>query len=98
LGGEREEWINLRVALELKGLLEAKGARVILTRTTDVDVPLAARAKLARDVQADLLLSIHHNAAADRSANFPIIYYHGHASLGRCVARRLRNGNCDKLH
>jgi hypothetical protein len=42
-------------------------------------------------------LSSHHNATADRSANFPILYYHGHASenagsvaLGRCLARRLR--------
>lgn len=96
-GGEREEWINLRVALELKKMLEAKGARVLMTRTTDVDVPLAARARLAREEKADLFLSIHHNATADRSANFPILYYHGHASenaggvaLGRCVARRLR--------
>lgn len=97
LGGEREEWINLRVALELKKLLEAKGARVVLTRTADVDVPLAARAKLAREEKADLFLSLHHNATADRSANFPILYYHGHASenagsvaLAQCLARRLR--------
>jgi N-acetylmuramoyl-L-alanine amidase len=97
LGGEREEWINLRVALELKQLLEAKGARVLMTRTTDVDVPLATRAKLALDEKADLFLSLHHNATADRSANFPILYYHGHASenagsvaLGQCLARRLR--------
>ncbi len=96
-GGEREEWINLRVALELKKLLEAKGARVLMTRTADVDVPLAARARLAREQKADLFLSIHHNATADRTANFPILYYHGHASenagsvaLGRCLARRLR--------
>ncbi len=97
LGGEREEWINLRVALELKKMLKTKGARVLMTRTADVDVPLAARAKLAREEKADLFLSIHHNATADRSANFPILYYHGHASenagsveLGRCLARRLR--------
>ena len=96
LGGEREEWINLRVALELKKLLEAKGARVLMTRTADVDVPLAARARLAREEKADLFLSIHHNATADRTANFPILYYHGHASenagsvaFGRCLARRL---------
>jgi N-acetylmuramoyl-L-alanine amidase len=89
-GGEREEWINLRVALELKKLLETKGARVLMTRTGDVDV------RLARDENADLFLSIHHNATADRTANFPILYYHGHASanagsvaFGRCLARRL---------
>ncbi len=97
LGGEREEWIDLRVAVELKKMLEAEGARVFMTRTADVDVPLAARARLAREEKADLFLSIHHNATADRSANFPILYYHGHASenagsvaLGRCLARRLR--------
>lgn len=97
LGGEREEWINLRVALALKAMLEAKGAQVLMTRTGDVDVPLSARARIAREGKANLFLSIHHNAAADRSANFPILYYHGHASenagsvaLGRCLARRLR--------
>ena len=51
---------------------------------------------VARGEKADLFLSIHQNATADRTANFPILYYHGHASenagsiaLGRCLARRL---------
>lgn len=78
--GEREEWINLRVALILKDFLTEKGATVLMTRTTDVAVPLAERAKLAIDNKADLFVSIHHNATADSSANFPIIYFHGTAS------------------
>jgi N-acetylmuramoyl-L-alanine amidase len=81
--GEREEWINLRVAIKLQQLLEKSGAAVLLTRTEDIHIELADRAKLAVDNNADLFLSIHHNAIADTAANFPIIYYHGNASENR---------------
>lgn len=94
--GEREEWIDLRVALILRDLLEARGARVILTREDDTDVPLRVRAELARDSATDLFVSIHHNATADSAVNFPIVYYHGYASqnaagvsLARHLARQL---------
>jgi N-acetylmuramoyl-L-alanine amidase len=94
--GEREERINLRVALFLRDMLEAKGAHVLLTRTEDVAVPLKDRAQLAVENNADVFISIHHNATADRSVNFPIIYYHANASenqasveLGKCVAHHL---------
>lgn len=78
--GEREEWINLRVALLLKQMLENKGARVVMTRTDDVFVPLPDRSKICLDAGADIFISIHHNATADSSVNFPIIYFHGHVS------------------
>jgi len=79
-GGEREEWINLRVALLLKNKLEKLGAKVVLTRDTDVFVKLEDRAAIALSQKADLLISIHHNATADTAVNFPIIYFHGAAS------------------
>ncbi|MCX7765418.1 MAG: N-acetylmuramoyl-L-alanine amidase, partial [Candidatus Sumerlaeia bacterium] len=102
--GEREEWINLRVALYLRDLLLARGAKVIMTRVADVAVPLETRARMAVENNADVFVSIHHNATADRTVNFPIIYYHGNASenkasvqLGKCLARQfviaLFNGN-----
>ena len=78
--GEREEWIDLRVGLLLKEILEEKGAKVLMTRSTDVPFPLAERSKMAVDNKADFFISIHHNATADPSVNFPIIYYHGLAS------------------
>jgi len=90
--GEREEWINLRVAVILKNLLEEKGATVLLTRTKDTTVALADRAKLAVDNMANLFISIHHNATADSSVNFPIIYFHGLASenkAGVALAKHL---------
>lgn len=95
-GGEREEWINLRVAALLRDLLEERGARVIMTRESDVEVGLRERAELALEAEADAFVSIHHNATADPEVNFPIIYYHAYASqnragveLARHVARRL---------
>lgn len=94
--GEREEWVNLRVALMLQKMLQEKGAKVIMTRTEDKVVTLPERAKLALDNKADVFVSIHHNATADSSVNFPIIYFHGNASenvgnvaLGKELASRL---------
>lgn len=78
--GEREEWINLRVGLLLQKMLEEKGAKVLMTRTEDIFIPLPDRAKVAVDNKADIFVSIHHNATADSSVNFPIIYFHGNAS------------------
>ncbi len=87
IDGEREEWINLRVALLLGALLEEAGAVVRQSREEDVHVDLAQRAEEAIDFQADLFISIHHNATADTSINFPIIYFHGNAmENGRSVA------------
>jgi N-acetylmuramoyl-L-alanine amidase len=95
-GGEREEWIDLRVAKMLREELERRGARVLMTRTEDVAVELPRRAEVAREGHADLFLSVHHNATADPAANAPVVYFHGNASenqagvaLGRAVAARL---------
>lgn len=95
--GEREEWVNLRVALHLQRMLKEKGAKVIMTRTDDTFIPLTQRSDIAKENQADVFISIHHNATADTSVNFPIIYFHGNSSenvasvaLGRNIGEALR--------
>ena len=95
-GGEREEWIDLRVAKLLRGELQRRGARVLMTRTRDVPVDLARRAQVAVEGRADLFVSVHHNAAADPAVDFPVVYFHGNSSenlagvaLARAVASRL---------
>lgn len=80
IAGEREEWINLRVAQLLQKKLEKEGAKVVMTRNSDVFIPLPERAAVCRENNADVFLSIHHNATADTSVNFPIIYFHGASS------------------
>ena len=86
-GGLREKDVNLGVALYLWGLLRDAGADARLTRTIDRDLlatdegkladDLAARVALADSLDADLFLSIHHNARADtnRSVNQIEVYY-----------------------
>jgi N-acetylmuramoyl-L-alanine amidase len=100
--GEREEWIDLRVAKMLRRELEHRGARVLMTRTRDVPVDLARRAQVAVEGRADLFVSVHHNAAADPAVDFPVVYFHGNASenlagvaLGRAVASRLNQALFD---
>ena len=88
--GEREEWINLRVALLLREKLESYGAGVVMTRTEDEDVPLQERAMRAVESHADVFVSIHHNATADPGVNFPVIYFHGNASENRAGVRLAR--------
>jgi N-acetylmuramoyl-L-alanine amidase len=85
--GEREEWVNLRVALVLRDMLKAHGARVVMSRTSDSAVSLRARAETAKAANAEVFVSIHHNATADTSVNFPIIYFHGNASENRASVR-----------
>jgi N-acetylmuramoyl-L-alanine amidase len=56
---------NLKLALKLKEMLEAKGARVLLTRSADSTVELYDRVSFAVKAQAEVLLSLHNNALSD---------------------------------
>jgi N-acetylmuramoyl-L-alanine amidase len=63
--GLREAEANLSVALQLRDLLVAAGAEVLMTRTTDSSIDLFPRVKFADSVNAELLISIHNNALPD---------------------------------
>jgi N-acetylmuramoyl-L-alanine amidase len=63
--GLREADANLAVALQLRGMLEKAGSRVLMTRTTDTAVDLWPRVQLADTGGAELLVSIHNNAVPD---------------------------------
>jgi N-acetylmuramoyl-L-alanine amidase len=63
--GASEADIVLDVALRLERLLQAEpGVDVVLTRRTDVFVPLEERTAIANRANADLFLSIHTNASS----------------------------------
>jgi N-acetylmuramoyl-L-alanine amidase len=55
----------LDVALQLKPMLEAKGATVVMTRTARGAVALGDRAIISRRANADAFVSIHLNAQPD---------------------------------
>jgi len=60
--GELEKDVALDVARRVADRLKRLGAKVILTRTGDIEVPLANRAAVATAVRADLFVSIHLNS------------------------------------
>jgi N-acetylmuramoyl-L-alanine amidase len=62
--GRLEKDYTLDWARRLQTLLEARGWQVFLTRTNDVDVPLAERVAFAEARHADLFLSLHFNATS----------------------------------
>jgi N-acetylmuramoyl-L-alanine amidase len=57
-----EKEYALDVARQLRPLLQAKGFRVIMTRESDVFVPLELRAHIANNTRDSIFVSLHFNA------------------------------------
>lgn len=70
-----EKWLNLAVADALKAKLEADGATVAMTRVGDQTVSLLQRCDIAAKGNAQVLISIHHNAVSDPSVDGTETYY-----------------------
>ena len=74
--GVTESEIVLDVALRLKRLLQKQSSvEVVLTRETDVFVPLEERTAIANREGADLFLSIHANASGNSKAHGVETYF-----------------------
>ncbi|MEK7773998.1 MAG: N-acetylmuramoyl-L-alanine amidase, partial [Deltaproteobacteria bacterium] len=69
-GGLKEKDVTLRLGRLLKDRLRGKpGLRIIMTRDTDVFIPLEERTAIANREDADLFVSIHINASPKRTAS-----------------------------
>ena len=68
--GTQEKHLNLSVAKQLAAKIRATypEVKVVLTRETDVFLPLQQRADIVNKNHADLFISIHTNAAENRKA------------------------------
>jgi N-acetylmuramoyl-L-alanine amidase len=74
--GLQEKDVVLAIGLKLRELLKDElGLDVVMTRSSDVFIPLEERTAIANKVNADLFLSVHANAAANRNANGIETYY-----------------------
>jgi N-acetylmuramoyl-L-alanine amidase len=75
-GNVNEKDLNLKVSKILKDKLTASGVTVYMTRTDDRDVGLYTRAEIANKLNADLFISIHHNASPNTSAQGIMTLYY----------------------
>lgn len=73
-GRTHEKNITLAMGKELKSLLESRGYKVYLTRSTDIFIPLRQRVKIAQKYKADLFMSLHADSAMNRKATGLSVY------------------------
>lgn len=74
--GTLEKNVTLQVSRRLKALIESRlGLRVVLTRDDDRTLDQDQRAAVANNNRADLLVSIHANAAVRPSVKGAEVYY-----------------------
>ena len=94
LGGDAEEAdLTLAAALELRRQLEATGRyRVVLTRSTDVLVPLARRVAIAREADADLFISLHADAGGNPDTRGASVYTLSDRGTERAATQVLTGG------
>lgn len=73
--------MNLDVALRLRALLQASGYRVVMTRDSDVFVPLGTRVAIANQYRDGIFVCIHFNSATRRGASGIETYFYSQESL-----------------
>lgn len=97
----REKDITLALALSLRDeLLRGGGVRVALTRDDDRILPLAHRPEIARQLDADLFLSIHADSAGERDeVSGASIYTLSNEASSEAAARfAARENDADRLN
>ena len=106
--GVTEKSVTLRVALELRSLLEKEGARVIMTRTTDRQVSwkgdkasaieeLQARCEVANKAKADIFVSIHADSFTNPNARGTTGYYFNGSEKSKKLADCIRKALCEQI-
>jgi N-acetylmuramoyl-L-alanine amidase len=81
-----EKTMNLDVALRVRAILAANGYRVVMTRSTDVFIPLGTRVAIANAYSNAIFVCIHFNSATRRGANGIETYFYSSESLSLASA------------
>ncbi len=73
--GLKEKYLALDIARRLRASLQAHGLTVVMTRDSDVFIPLSGRPAVANQLGADLFVSVHINANRNRRVSGVEVYY-----------------------
>lgn len=98
--GTKEKNITLAITKAVKELLEKKGAKVYMTRTTDVDVygpnasdadELQARVNVGEKYNSDLFVSLHINSSVNKNVGGFSTYYYPKTSNDLRIAKAIQD-------
>lgn len=81
-----EKDMTLDVAQRLRNVLAANGYRVVMTRDSDVFVPLGTRVAIANQYRNAIFVSVHFNSATRRGADGIETYFYSRDSLALASA------------
>jgi|ERR1043166_7493208 len=81
-----EKDMTLDVAQRLRSVLATSGYRVVMTRDSDVFVPLGTRCAIANSYRNAIFVSIHFNSATRRGASGIETYFYSRDSLSLASA------------
>ena len=95
--GLKEKDINLDIALRLRALLEAQGATVVMTRSSDARVELLERSAMANLLLPDVVVCIHSNSVISEGPNGTETYYFNHQELSRELALSVQKSLVDRI-
>ncbi|HUC93911.1 MAG TPA: N-acetylmuramoyl-L-alanine amidase [Paenibacillus sp.] len=88
-----EKKLNLKTSFYLKDALEARGARVVMTRTDDAKTELSERVRIGDSLRADALVSIHYNSSENKASGLLTFYYADKdEQLARAIESQLSKG------
>lgn len=91
-----EKKVVLLIAVSLKDMFKQAGAEVFLTRQEDHAVALQERLKAAKDLKADLFVSIHTNAGRNSKVGGSAVLY-SPSGLSRELAGQVKEELLKKL-
>ena len=81
-----EAHFMLGLAFGVVDELEAKGHKILLTRSRDTDISLQKRAEVANQANAACFISLHWNAATFGEANGSQVFYYPGSQPGQQLA------------
>lgn len=84
--GLKEKDINLQIMLANKAVLERHGLKVVCSRLTDENDPVAQEVKEANACKATIAMSHHINSATNKKADGSETYYYGSSVEGKRLA------------
>jgi len=89
--GLNEQDVVLDIGIKLKSELESRGYKVVMSRTTNVNVSFERRVRVGYNNGADIFVSLHNNAASSTSAKGTETLYNPESKYSKQLAGYVQN-------